>query len=135
MGFYKVAKNYYWPGFHEPNGTGEGLVSLSAWAELPDDLKAVVRHALAVENIRGLGEAEWKNARALRALTEEHGVTLHRFPEDFLDAAKVASAEVFDDLAEEGGVSAEIVESYRAAIARLTPWSKVSQAALLSVRG
>ncbi|MBZ8135295.1 TRAP transporter substrate-binding protein [Afifella sp. IM 167] len=135
MGFYKVAKNYYWPGFHEPNGTGEGLVSLSAWAELPDDLKVIVRHVLAVENIRGLGEAEWENARALRALTEEHGVTLHRFPDDFLGAAKAASTEVFDDLAGEGGVSAEIIESYRAAIARLTPWSKVSEAALLSVRG
>ena len=30
MGFYKVAKNYYFPGFHEPNGSGEALVSIKA---------------------------------------------------------------------------------------------------------
>ncbi|WP_156953254.1 TRAP transporter substrate-binding protein [Afifella pfennigii] len=135
MGFWQVAEHYYWPGFHEPNGTGEGLVSLAAWEGLPEDLKAVVAHVLAVENIRGLGEAEWENGRALRQLTEEKGVTLHAYPEDLMEAAKTASEEVFDMLAEEGGVSAEIIESYRAARARLTPWSKVSQAALLSARG
>ncbi|SCZ32705.1 TRAP transporter substrate-binding protein [Afifella marina] len=134
MGFWQVAKNYYWPGFHEPNGTGEGLVSISAWQELPDDLKAIVRHVLAVENIRGLGEAEWENARALEQLTQDKGVVLRRFPDDFLAAARQASDDVFDELAETGGVQTEIVESYRSARARMQPWSEVSEAALLAAR-
>jgi hypothetical protein len=30
-GFYKVAKFYYWPGWHEPGTTGEVMVNLKAW--------------------------------------------------------------------------------------------------------
>mgnify|MGYP000712379448 CR=1 FL=1 len=42
LGFWQAAPYYYWPGFHEPNGTSEGLVNADAWSALPDDLKAVI---------------------------------------------------------------------------------------------
>ncbi|MBL4646282.1 MAG: TRAP transporter substrate-binding protein [Rhizobiales bacterium] len=41
MGFHRAAKHYYWPGFHEPNGTGEALISVDAWNALDDQLKAM----------------------------------------------------------------------------------------------
>ena len=46
MGFYKVAKNYYSPGFHEPNGTGEALISTKALQSLPEDLRAIVEGSM-----------------------------------------------------------------------------------------
>jgi TRAP-type mannitol/chloroaromatic compound transport system substrate-binding protein len=135
LGFWQVAKNYYWPGFHEPNGTSEGLINLDAWAGLPDSLKAIVIHVLAAENIRGLGEAEWQNAIYLNVLTEDKGVNLKAFPADVLSAARDAADLVFDDLAGKSEMAAEIIASYRAARASIQPWSKVSQAALLAARG
>ena len=60
MGFYKAAKFYYSPGFHEPNGSGEVLLSTSAFDALPADLQAIVEAACAEENIRSLGESGGK---------------------------------------------------------------------------
>jgi len=135
LGFWQAADNYYWPGFHEPNGTAEGLVNLDAWSALPDDLKAVVAQVLAAENIRGLGEAEWQNAVYLNVLTAEKGVALKAYPQDVLVAAREAADQVFDDLAGKSAVAGEIIDNYRAARNQMQPWSKVSQAALLAARG
>jgi len=135
LGFWQAAPNYYWPGFHEPNGTSEGLVNLEAWSALPEDLKAVVGNVLAAENIRGLGEAEWQNAIYLKVLTEEKGVTLKAYPQDVLSAARTAADAVFDDLSTKSKIAGEIITSYREARTRIQPWSKVSQAALLAARG
>jgi hypothetical protein len=43
LGYYQVAKNYYWPGVGEPSSAEECGVNAEAYdAELPDDLKQVV---------------------------------------------------------------------------------------------
>ncbi|MEM9278627.1 MAG: TRAP transporter substrate-binding protein [Pseudomonadota bacterium] len=135
MGFQKVAKNYYSPGFHEPNGTGEALVSKAALEALPKDLQAIVEAACAAENIYSLGEAEWNNAASLKNLVETEGVTIRTYPEEILEAAKTATVEVMQELAERDGMSGDIVSSYAAAASHLDPWSKVSIRAFLSARG
>ena len=135
MGFQKVAKNYYSPGFHEPNGTGEALVSKSAFVELPEDLQAVIESACASENIFSLGEAEWNNAASLKNLVDNEGVIVRAYPEEIIEAAKLATVEVMQELAERDKISSEIVESYTAAATHLDPWSNVSIRAFLSARG
>ncbi len=134
FGFYKVAPHYYWPGFHEPNGTGEALVSVKAFAALPDDLKAVVSAAAAAENARALGESEWENGAALKRLIDDHGVKLKRFPDAVLDAARAESEAVFADFAAKSTENARVWASFQAARERLGQWSRVSQAAFLTVR-
>jgi TRAP-type mannitol/chloroaromatic compound transport system substrate-binding protein len=133
-GFHKAAKYYYSPGWHEPNGTGEAIVSLDAWTGLPDDLKAVVEQACAAENAFALAEAEWLNGEALKALRETPGVELREFPADMLAAARTAASEVLDELASRDAMSARIVESWRAAVAHQRDWSKISLSALLAAR-
>lgn len=134
MGFYKAAKFYYMPGWHEPNGTGEALVSTAALGALDTDLQAIVRHACAAENILALGESEWMNAERLRALVDEKGVKLRNFPDEIIKAARLASLEVLDDLAETDALTARAVESFRAASTHLGPWSKVSVQKFLAAR-
>ena len=135
MGFYKAAKYYYAPGWHEPNGTGEALVSLKALAELPADLRAIVEAACAAENIRALGESEWNNAARLKLLIEEKGVELKDFPTDIVSAAKSASGEVLDALAAKDPLSGEVVASFRAASRHLNHWSAESVRKFLAARG
>ncbi len=135
MGFHKAATNYYSPGFHEPNGTGEALVSLAAIEALPADLKSIVETCCAAENIYSLGEAEWQNAAALEKLVTQEGVTIQEYPDEIIDAAKVATIDVMQTLAERDSLSRKIVESYQAAARHLDPWSKISIRAFLSARG
>lgn len=134
MSFHQVAKNYYYPGFHEPNGSGEALVNAQAYDALPKDLQAIVAEACRAENIFSLGEAEWENGRALAALQQNHGVVLRRYPDDVLEAARKASLEVMAELADKDEMSKKVLDSYRAAARHLGKWSEVSVSAFLSER-
>ena len=135
MGFHKVAKYYYSPGFHEPNGTGEALVSIKAFQALPADLQEIVKAACAQENIFSLGEAEWSNAAALKNLVENEGVKLRKYPDEIIAAAKNFTVEVMEELGAKDELTARIVKSYRGAAKHLDPWSKISIKAFLSSRG
>lgn len=135
MGFHKAAKYYYSPGFHEPNGTGEALVSKSAFEALPKDLQQIIETACAAENIFSLSESEWNNAASLKNLVENEGVELKEYPQDILDAARIATIEVMQELSEKDALTAEIVSSYQNAAKHLDPWSKISIKAFLSARG
>src|SRR3954464_5925237 len=58
LGLYRVAPNYYGPGFNKPNGTGECLLSIKTWETLDSELKAIVAHACATEASFALAEME-----------------------------------------------------------------------------
>ncbi|MEN0041031.1 MAG: TRAP transporter substrate-binding protein [Pseudomonadota bacterium] len=134
MGFYKAAKFYYAPGFHEPNGTGEALVSSKAYDALPSDLQAIVKAACAAENIRSLGESEWMNAERLKLLVEEKGVQLRDYPQDILDAARAATEEALDELSARDALTAKAVESFRTASRHQNNWSRQSVEKFLAAR-
>lgn len=132
-GFYKVAPYYYGPGLHEPNGTGECIVNLEAWNGLPDDLKAVVENACRAENSYALAETEWQNAAALEALAGD-GVEIRRWPQDVVDAARVAAAEVLAEFDEAGDIDRQIYRSFLDMKARAERWSALSAQAFLEAR-
>lgn len=134
MGFYKVARNYYYPGFHEPNGTGEAIISIEAMEQLPSDLRQAVATACEWVNAWSLADAEWENARALASLETDHGVTLRRYPADVISAAREASVEVMGELAATDEISRRIVESYLGAARHLDRWSSLSVRAFLEAR-
>lgn len=135
MGFHKAATLYYTPGWHEPNGTGEALVSLAAYDALGDDLKAIVRAACSASNIEGLGESEWANAEALAVLETEHGVEVRQFPAEVIGALRKATGEAMEELAESDALTGRIVASYRAAARHQARWSDVSVRSFLAARG
>src|SRR5690606_41606042 len=91
-GLYKVAPDYSWPGFHDPNGPGECIVNLEAWQNLPVDLKAIIEMVCRGEAVLALAETEWMNATALEELKAE-GVQLRPWPDDVIAAAREAADE------------------------------------------
>jgi len=134
MGFHKAASYYYSPGFHEPNGTGEALISRVALDNLPDNLRAIVETVCRSENIYSLAEAEWNNALSLARLEREFGVEVLEYPNDILDAARQATSQVLEDLKNTDALSARIVDSYTGAAKTMARWSSVSVGAFLKAR-
>jgi TRAP-type mannitol/chloroaromatic compound transport system substrate-binding protein len=134
MGFHKAAKNYYAPGWHEPNGSAEAIVGLDAWEKLPADLQAVVANACTAENAHSLAESEWANAEVLKRLTGEFGVTVREFPADFLAEAKRITGEVMAELAARDDLTRRIVESYYAAARHQERWSQLSMRSYMEAR-
>ncbi|MGI8527060.1 MAG: TRAP transporter substrate-binding protein [Pseudolabrys sp.] len=135
LGLYRVAPFYYYPGFNKPNGTGECIVSLKAWASLDTELKAIVSHACATEANFALAEMERLNAEALAALTGQHGVRLRAFPGEIVAAARRQSGEVLGELAARDAISRRVHDSYLAFRERTAAWSHISIEAVLAGRG
>ncbi|MFG6585483.1 TRAP transporter substrate-binding protein [Sulfitobacter sp. 1A12779] len=98
LGYYQVAKNYYWPGVGEPSSAEECGVNADVFNELPDDLKLVVKAACDSLYNQVWTEYLTKHALALEAMVAEHGVQVKMFPEDVITAMGKAAGEVIDDL-------------------------------------
>jgi TRAP-type mannitol/chloroaromatic compound transport system substrate-binding protein len=134
LGFHEGAQFYYWPGLHEPNGTGECLVNRALWEGLPADLQAVIRNACEAENAAALAEAEYRNQLALARLVGEHGVELRRFPRAIEEQARAAARDLLAGFGEEGGIAADIRQSYEDALERGRRWPSISVQAFLEAR-
>ncbi|WP_417690661.1 TRAP transporter substrate-binding protein [Roseibium sp.] len=134
MGFYQVAKYYYSPGFHEPNGTGEALFNSDALDQLPDDLRAILKEACRAENGRALAESDWENARALQVLQEEDGVEIKIYPSEVLSALRRETTTVLEAFSQEDEMSSKVYASATAARERLGPWMAVSMQAFMNAR-
>ena len=98
LGYYQVAKNYYWPGVGEPSSAEECGINAEVFNDLPDDLKLVVKAACDSLYNQVWTEYTTKHALALKAMVADHGVQVKMFPEDVITAMGKAAGEVIDDL-------------------------------------
>ena len=112
FGFHKVAKHYYGPGFQEGGGSGELMINLNAWNQLPKDLQDIVYAAASTISNRTHSEYFTKNAGSLPVLLEEHGVQLHSFPDDVIQAMYYLSEDVVAETESEGELNRRIYESW-----------------------
>ncbi len=134
LGLYRVAPEYYSPGFNKPNGTGECIVSLKTWETLDSELKAIVTHACAAEASFALSEMERLNAEALVALVERNNVHLRRFAPEIVGAARRQAADILAELASRNDMARKIHDSYAGFGSRTAAWSRVSIRAVLEAR-
>ena len=135
LGLYRLAKNYYAPGFNKPNGTGECIVSLKVWQALDSQQKAIVAHACAAEAAFALNEMERLNVDALLALTERNEVKLRVFPAAMVEAARGHAKDIVGDISAKSEIARKIVESYTGFRDRAGKWANVSVKAVLESRG
>ena len=86
LGFYKVAKFYYYPGWWE-GGAGISLfVNREQWVALPESYSQVLEAACAEANVIMLAKYDAENPDALRRLVGL-GVQLRAFPREIMEAS------------------------------------------------
>ena len=95
LGFHKVAKYYYYPGWWEGGPQLSFYVNLKKWAELPEAYKAAFEAAAAEANGQMLADYDAKNPPALMRLVKQ-GVKLHPFPQEIMLAARKIAFELYD---------------------------------------
>ncbi len=134
LGLYRFAPFYYGPGFNKPNGTGECIVSLKAWATLDAEMQAIVAHACAAEASFALAEMERLNVEALDALTTRNNAQLRTFPGDLVAAARAQASDVLGELAGKSAGARKVHDSYVAFRDRISAWSRISLQAVLEAR-
>jgi len=133
LGLYRFAPFYYGPGFNKPNGTGECIVALKAWASLDAELQAIVAHACAAEADFALAEMERLNIEALAALTTRDA-QLRTFPSDLIAAARATASDVLGELAGKSAGARKVHDSYVAFRDKVSAWSRISLQAVLAAR-
>ncbi|GMG83519.1 TRAP transporter substrate-binding protein [Paralimibaculum aggregatum] len=115
LGFYQVAKNYYWPGVGEPSSAEECAVNAEAYAALPDDLKAVLGVACSSLYNDVWTEYTTKHALALKQLVADQGVQVRKLPDSVIAAMGTAAGEVMAELREDDDeLVVRITESFLA---------------------
>ncbi len=133
MGFHRIAKYYYYPGWHEPGSVLELMVNKSAFEELPKDLQEIVRSAAYRSNTWILSEFEAKNNEYLQKIMNTKRVELRKFPDNVLDALKKYSREVIDELTADDATSKKVYESFSKFRQNVTEWSDISERVYYSV--
>ncbi len=113
LGFYRVAKHYYYPGWWEPGPSLSFLVGRAAWDALPGDYRAMF--AAAAEQAASTMQRRYDrlNPPALERLLA-HGVELRPFAADIMREARAASAALLDDEAAQDATYRRILEHWRA---------------------
>ncbi len=122
FGFQKLAKYYYWPGFHEPGPIGALALNIDVWNSLAPQHQAAFRIATAAEVDVMLGEFNLFDARSLRVLIEKHGVQLRRFSDEILTRIGEVSGEVVREAGQGSELAMRIYDSFMAARRASVSW-------------
>ncbi len=134
MGFYRVAKYYYVPGFHEPGSTLAVGINLKVWNDMTDSQRMIMSQACMAEDSFGYAQFNHFNAGALRNLVEKHDVKIRSFsPEINTEIARL-SGEVVKETAETDDLTMRIYQSFLKARADGIAWSQVADEAYMRDR-
>jgi TRAP-type mannitol/chloroaromatic compound transport system substrate-binding protein len=93
LGFYKVAKFYYYPGWWEGGTANHTQVNLEKWNQLPKSYQAILKSAAGFCNIEQTARYDARNPAALKRLVA-NGAQLRPFPQAVMEACLKASIEV-----------------------------------------
>ncbi|MGI9381771.1 MAG: TRAP transporter substrate-binding protein [Methyloligellaceae bacterium] len=98
-GFHKVAKHYYFPGWHQPYTLLTLMINKDRWAALSATQKAQIKAACSANLVARLAEEGAQQPGALQKLQDE-GVQLHRWSPEMLAVFKKGWDEVAAEMSE-----------------------------------
>ena len=93
LGFHQVAKFYYFPGWHQQATINELIISKKKWAEFSDNQKRLIETVCDATMLNQFAEGEAVQFKAMQEI-QAKGVTLKKWPQEFLDAFEKAWNEV-----------------------------------------
>jgi TRAP-type mannitol/chloroaromatic compound transport system substrate-binding protein len=126
LGFYKVAKYYYYPGWWEGQAMLHYFINLDKWHELPKHYQGILKSAAATVNSSVMARYDTLNAAALRRLVAG-GAQLRPFSEAVLDACFTAANQTYDEISAKNADFKTIYEAMKAVRADGYLWFQVSE--------
>ncbi|MFH1136951.1 MAG: TRAP transporter substrate-binding protein [Pseudomonadota bacterium] len=127
MGFYKAAKYYYYPGWHEPGTYLEYFFNKKVFDELPTDLKHIVNSACMENEHWILSQFDAQNGAALMELIEKHHVELVEFPAEVLEGLRKLTEEVLEEETAKDPLSKKVNDAFKAFQKVVGTWGVVSE--------
>ncbi|HYE49474.1 MAG TPA: TRAP transporter substrate-binding protein DctP, partial [Azospirillaceae bacterium] len=126
LGFHKVAKYYYYPGWWEAGPTVSMLVNLQQWEALPKHYKAILEQACAEADVQMTAKYDAQNPGALKRLVAA-GAQLRPYPREVLAACYKAAFELYDETAARNPNFKKIYEPWKAFREEAYLWFRVAE--------
>jgi TRAP-type mannitol/chloroaromatic compound transport system substrate-binding protein len=126
LGFQKIAKHYYFPGWHQQASIVELTINLDRWKELSPADQALVELTCKETIVTGMTLGEVQQGPALQRIKAD-GVQVHTWPPEILAAFRKATYEVFEEESKNDADFARAYESYKTFRAGYREWAKMSR--------
>ena len=113
FGFQKVLKHYYLQGLHQVVVNADMYINGNVYDALTDHEKKSLEVAANASLIKSMAYRIYENGKALKDLTENHGVILHDTPSDYFPAYMNAAKASLEKNAAENEFFAEVWQSQK----------------------
>ena len=124
LGFYQIAKHYYFPGWHQQSTLQHLDINKKAYDELSDYHKRVLKVYCGYNIAEAIAEGEGLQFGPLKRM-QEKGVTLHRWSDEVLGELNAAWAKVIEEAAASDADVKRVWDSYTAFRAEYAVWRKL----------
>ena len=121
LGFHKVVRNYYFPGWHQPSSVLELIVNLEVWEGMTRQQRAFTEMACGNTVLWTLTMGQTMQGDALRRF-RERGVNVRAWPPALMEAFRAATREVLDERSQADADFRRARESLGAFLARNAEW-------------
>jgi TRAP-type mannitol/chloroaromatic compound transport system substrate-binding protein len=128
FGFQKVLKHYYLQGLHQVVVNADLYINGDVYNGLTDHQKKALEVAANASLSKSMSYRIYENGKALKDLTENHGVILHDTPADYFPAYMNAAKAALEKNAAENAFFAEVWQSQKDFAAIAVPFWAGSQA-------
>ena len=121
LGFYQIAKNYYFPGWHQQSTTFELIINRAKWDAMSETQQAQLEIACKANYTLGMAEGEAIQGKALAELKSK-GVTVHKWSDEDLALLEKTWIELAEEQAAANADFKEAWESLKAFRAEYATW-------------
>jgi TRAP-type mannitol/chloroaromatic compound transport system substrate-binding protein len=113
LGFYKVAKYYYYPGWWEGGAMLHNFINLEKWNSLPKGYQAIVKAASQTAHTSMQAKYDASNPLALKRLVA-NGAQLRPFPQAVMEASYKATQDTYKDVSAKNADFKKVLDSMTA---------------------
>jgi TRAP-type mannitol/chloroaromatic compound transport system substrate-binding protein len=113
LGFHQIAKNNYYPGWHQQVSVSELLINRAKWNELSEQHKKIIQVALNDSVIDTYVQTEAQNPAVMVQMKEKHGVTNRRWTDEQLKAFEKAWLEVLAEESAKDPLFKKVADNYQ----------------------
>lgn len=114
FGFQKVLKHYYLQGLHQVVVNADMYINGDVWKKIKPEHQQAIEIAADASLMRAISYRIYENGKALKDLTENHGVQLHDTPADYFPAYMNAAKASLEKNAAENPFFKKVWDSQKA---------------------
>jgi TRAP-type mannitol/chloroaromatic compound transport system substrate-binding protein len=126
LGFVKVAKYYYYPGWWEGGPSPHLLVNLNKWRELPKNYQALIMACGREAGLSMTAKYDVQNPQAIRRLAAA-GAELRPFPQPVMEASYKAANELYAEVAQTNPMFKRLLDSLTAYRNDSYQWMQIAE--------